>query len=167
MVESKLIIDKLTILYDGLFEVKEFYKVVDRWFKDNSYDRKEKLSSELVREGSKEIELVLQPWKNISDYAKFRFDIRIIMKGVKEVEIEKDGIKLKMQKAKVEVYIDAFLDTDIEHRWETKPLFFFLRTLVDKYVYKFYSDRYETLIKADVANLHSTMKSYLNLNRFG
>ncbi len=166
MVETKLIIDKLTVLYDGIFEVKELYKTLDGWFKDNSYERKERLSSELVRESSKEIELILEPWRGFSDYARTRLVVRAIMKGVKEVEVEKEGVKMKMQKGKVEIYIDAFIDTDIEGRWETRPLYFFIRTLVDKYIYKFYSDRYEKQVKKDVTNLHSHIKSFLNLYRF-
>ena len=62
--------------------------------------------------------------------------------------------------------MDGYLDTDYEDRWESKPFYFFIRTLFDKFVYRTYSTQYEELLVENCLQLHSTMKAFLNLYQY-
>ena len=166
MAERKKIVDKLRLTYEGLFSVNELYLVIDKWFRDKGYDKRENRNVEHVKPEGKYIELWIQPWKKITDYAKIDMLIRIIMTDIKEVEVEKDGHTITMNQGKVQIVIDGFLNTDYENKWEGKPFYVFIRTIFDKFVYKSYTARFDAQVAEDVNHLHQTMKSFLNLYRF-
>mgnify|MGYP006277593335 CR=1 FL=1 len=165
MAEREFIVDKQTIQYEGLFDFKELYKLIDTFFEDRNYDKREKKNIEVVKPEGKYVEIELEPWKKETDYFKNVVHIRIIIRDMTEVEIERDKIKKKLNQGKLRIIIDAMLDTDYEHRWETKPLFFFIRTLFNKYIYRPFTMQYRGKCGQDVAQLVSQIKSYLNIYR--
>lgn len=166
MAERSVVVDKMRLTYEGLFSISELYKLMDNWFREKGYDKREKKNVERVTPEGKYIELWLEPWKKITDYAKNVIQVRIIMSDIKEVEVEKEGVKVKLNQGKVQMVFDAFLETDYENRWENKAFFYFLRTLFDKYFYKPYSQGYQKNVLDDVNHLHATVKSFLNLYRY-
>ena len=166
MSEKKLVIDQLKLNYEGLFEVNELFKMVDAWFYEKGYDKYEKKNEEQVLPTGREILLELRPWKKTTDYAKNEIRVRIFMHGVKDVEVEKEGAKVKMNQGEVQMVFDGYLETDYENRWENKPFFYFLRTLFDKYIYKGYISKFEGNLVNDVHDLHTRIKAFLNMYRY-
>ena len=108
----------------------------------------------------------IEPFKKITDYAKLVIRINIIIKNLKEVVVEKQKHKMKMNQGDVQVIIDGFLITDYENRWEGKPEYVFIRALFDKFVYKRYNSEFERTLVNEVEELTTTLKSFLNLYRF-
>ncbi len=166
MPERKIVVENLKLEYEGLFSVAELYKLIDRWFKDQGYDKKEIKNVEQVGHEGKYIELELQPWKNISDYVQYLIKLRLYAKNVKEVDVEKDGAKVKLNQGKVVIIIDGYFVTDHEGRWESRPTLFFWRTILDKYFYRGPLARSEGGVVEEIANLHTTLKAFLNLYRY-
>lgn len=166
MAEKKKIVDKLRLTYEGLFSVNELYLVIDKWFRDKGYDKREMKNVENVKPDGKYVELWIQPWKKITDYAKIEILIRMMMSEIKEVEVEKDGHKVRLNQGKVQFLFDGFLVTDYENKWEGKPTYVFIRTIFDKYIYKTYTSRFDSQVAEDVKHLNTTIKSFLNLYRF-
>jgi len=165
MPEREVIIDKYRVTYEGLFNALDLYTIIDEFLEDKGYDKREKKNIERVTKDGKYIELWLEPWKKLTDYAKSVILVRIIMSEVKEVEIEKEGVKVKMNQGKIQFVFDAYLETDYENRWEMKPIFFFLRTIFDKFIFKSYMIGYRNEIRSDANQLIVTIRSYLNLYR--
>jgi len=112
------------------------------------------------------LEFEIEPWKKVTDYAKYVIKIRVQLSEIKEVEVEKDNTKLKLNQGKVHFLFDAFLETDYEARWEGKPIFYFVRTLFDKYFYSPFTSGFKGGLKEDVAHLMGQIKAFLNLYRF-
>ena len=166
MSEKKLVIDQLRLNYNGLMNFGELFKVVDGWFYEKGFDKFEKKHEEIVLPSGKDIEIELRPWKKITDYAKHIIRIRMYVRGLKNVEIEKDGIKTTLQQGSIRMKFDAYLETDYENKWEQNMYFYFLRAVFDKYVYRTYDARIEEHLVEDTYHLHSTIKSYLNLHRY-
>jgi len=166
MPEREVVVDKLRLTYEGLFSVGELYKMIDEWFRWKGYDKRENKNIEIVKPEGKFIEIELEPWKKVTDYAKNVIKIRIQMNDIKEVEVEKDNTKLKLNQGKVHFVFDGFLETDYEARWEGKPIFYFIRTVFDKYFYKPFTAGFERGVKEDVMHLHGQVKAFLNLYRF-
>jgi len=166
MVEIKIVVDKLRIQYEGIFSVPELYQTIDNWLREKGYDKQERKNVEKVSPKGKQIELILQPWKKITDYAKIIISIRLIAQDITEVEVERDGAKLLMNQGKLSLVLDGWLQTDYESKWEGKPIFYFLRTVFDKYIYKPYTMGYEGAVGKDVGDLHTELKSFLNLYRY-
>ena len=65
MSEREVVIDKMRMGYEGLFDVSELYKLIDGWLREKGYDKREKRMAEKVTEGGKFIEWEIEPWKKI------------------------------------------------------------------------------------------------------
>ena len=166
MAEREIVVDHLRLSYEGLFSATELYKLLDTWFRDMGYDKRETKSIERVAPEGKYIEMEFLPWKKITDYAVNEIRLRVIMQNVKEVEVEQDDQKIKLNQGSIQFVFDGYLTTDYENRWEGKPFFYFLRTMFDKYFYRSYTYGFRQNVVDNVNNLIIQLKSFLNLYRY-
>ena len=166
MAEKEFAVSELRLSYEGLFELEELYNHMDQWFKRHGYDKRETKDIETVTEDGKHIEIEWLPDKPINGYAYKAIKIRMIASEIKEVEIEKDGKKLKMDKGKVDFVFWGALTTDWENKWENKPVLFFIRSIYNKFLYKGYNAMWKGALKADVMNLNQSIKAFLNISRY-
>ncbi len=165
MAEREILVDKQRLQYEGLFNFSDLYAMIDEWFEYKGYDKREKKNIESIKPDGKYIEIEFEPWKKITDYAKSVIKVRMIANDMKVVEIERDGVKIKVNQGKLQFVFDVYLETDYENRWEQKPMFVFLRTLFDKYIFRTYTTSYQNEVLADFKDLHSQIRSFLNLYR--
>ncbi len=166
MAERLIVVDKDRLEYDGLFDIKEVHKILQDWASDRGYWLVEKIHSETTRPEGKIIDLVLEPFRKVSDYVKYLVKIRVQFSNVKDVVVERDNKKVKVQEGKVSVVMTGILETDYEHRWETKPVWYTIRVFMEKYVLSPFISRHESEIKDDVASLKNNLKGFLNLSKF-
>ena len=166
MVERRIIVDAMKLGYKGLFDVTELYKLVDAYYRERGYTKHELRNYEFVSAGGKHIEIVKEPYRKITDYAKYVVRCTLVLSEVKEVVIEKDGHKVKMNQGSADVQIDGFLELDYEHRWEKKPFFYFLRAIFDQFVFKVHTERYEAGLVEECSELQGQIKAFLNLYRY-
>jgi len=166
MAEREMIVDHLRLTYEGLFDASQLYKMIDEWFRTKGYDKWEIKNIEKVRPEGKYIEVILMPWKKMTDYLMFEIKVRMIITNLKEVEVEKDGRKVRLNQGSVQLVFDGYFTTDYEKRWEEKPMYFFIRAIMDKFFLNPYTDKYKGLLISDVNHLHSTVKAFLNLYRY-
>ena len=166
MAEKLMILqgDKLT--YDGLFDMKELIAVIRQWGSDAGYWVIDSSQNESARPEGKYVTLDWIIFKKFTDYAKSLLKMNIQFQGVKDVIIEREGKKVKVQEGKIFISFDVILETDYEARWEVKPLFYVLRVIFEKYVYSPYMSKFERQIRDDYGMLKNSMKTYLNLAQF-
>jgi len=165
MAEKKIVIPSQVISYSGIFSVSDIYSHIDSFTRQNGYDKLELLNSEQVFSSGKDIVLLIEPYKKITDYAKCVLWVKMIFTDVKEVEIERDGKKKKMNKGNVTIIMQGFLITDYEGKWEQQPWFIFIRTIFDKFVFKIYTNKFEEILRHDYQTLNTHLKGYLNLQK--
>lgn len=166
MAERRLIVDKERVNYDGLFSAKEVLDIVMTWIKDKGYWPVDKKHTESVKADGRFIEIEMWPYKKVTDYAKNIIVIRIVCSDLKDVVIEIEGKKKKLNQGRLQVVFDAYLETDYEHKWENKPIFYVLRTVFEKYVFTPFLSGFEKNLKADVTHLKNNIKGYLNLVQY-
>jgi hypothetical protein len=153
--------------YTGLFSAKELWKLIDGWFKDNGYgDRVEIYHNEMVAKDHKDIEIKYDPYTKVSDYVKLEHLIFIKIFGLVKKNVEKDGHVLKLDHGTIDITFNTFINTDYEGRWENKPEYFFLRTLIDKFVFKTYTGKYEAMLAQQVDQLKFEIESFLNMYKY-
>ena len=46
MADRRIVVDSLQLKYQGLVNVNEFYRIMDKWFREKGYDKYEKRTSE-------------------------------------------------------------------------------------------------------------------------
>jgi len=166
MAERRLVVDHMTLAYDGLFDLHELYTLINQWLKDKGFDLREQRNQEHIKPSGKYIEVEELPWKKITDYARhvIRLNIRIV--NMKDVVVEEDNKRMKLNQGRISIVMDGYLDTDYEDRWESKPFYFFIRTIFDKFIYRTYSTQYEELLVENCLQLHAAIKSFLNLYQY-
>ena len=166
MSEKKLVVDQMKITYEGIFDLNGLYRTIDSWFYEKGYDKYEKKNYEQVLPTGKDIEIELLPWKKTTDYFQHILRIRMKFVNVKDVEVEKKGVKLKLQQGKIMMIFDAYLESDYEQKWSKTPMLFFLRTLYDKYIFKKYFEKQEKWLTNDLFQMHGKIQQFLNLHRY-
>ncbi len=166
MAERLIVVDKERLDYAGLFDAKEVLRVMQQWSADKGYWLIEKRHGETTKPEGKVIDFDFEPFRKFTDYAKSVIKIRAQFQDVKDVVVEKDGRKVKLQEGKIVIILDGILETDYEGRWESKPVFYVLRTLFEKYVYTPFVSGFERGVKEDVMALKNNLKAFLNLTRY-
>ena len=166
MGERRLVIDHLKFSYEGLFNADEFYTLFSQWFFDKKWDWFEKVNEELVTPQGKQLRLVYQNWKSVSEYYKLMMNIKIHMIDVKEVEVENKGKKLRLHHGVIRITFDGYVFSDRTGEWTSSPFFWFLSVIFENYFFKNHWKRYETWLESDVDDLHHKIKEYLNTFKY-
>ena len=165
MIEKKIIVYDLRMSYNGPVKIEEFYKEVEDWIKQKGMNKELKKKMEKLAGKGKQLEWTIEIWKNLSNFAKEVVRLRSIFNEVREIEINRNGRRIKTQQADVLLIMDDILETDLNQKWEQKPLFYFVRAMVDKYVWKFYTERYDDIVAADTHELHKLLNAFFNLQK--
>lgn len=163
MSEKSLMLKDLSIGYEGLFDSKELFKVLNKWLKENEYAQTEAEMFEKVEPEAKELKVVLKPSKEINDYAKIELKLTFALTNLKQVYVKKNDIKKELNQGKIKIKFEGYLITDLKNEWESRPYLFFLRVVFNKIVFKSKTNYWESLMKKDIYNLKDTLEGYLNL----
>jgi len=136
MSEKLLVINGLQFDYKGLFEFDELMKVIYKAVADKGYVKHEKKFEEIVTPEGKNISIELRPRKNKTTYYQLMIKIRMTMKNVTEVQMTVDNLPKVMNLGEISIIFDAWTTTDYEGRWNMKPWVYFMKAVINKYVYK-------------------------------
>ena len=166
MAEKKIVYQDKFISFEGLFDLRNLFRTIVKWFNEHGYDMWENKNFEEVYENGKKVIFELIPYKKVSDYYKLEIRIFAVFENLKEVEIELSGVKQKLLKGGANFTFDATLVTDYENRWESRPAYYFYRALIDKFIYKSYTDKYEEELIKDAKEVQEEIKAYLNMFRY-
>jgi hypothetical protein len=147
----------------GIFDFKEFYRFCYMWFIHKEYWIVEKNYTEKVTDKGKEVEIEWEAKRKISDYFRFFLKINWRIVQLKEVEVQKDGEKISMNKGDVEIRVESILEKDYEHRWEGSAIFKFLRSMYDRYLIRGRIEDYEFKIYEETDEFLAQAKAFIAL----
>jgi len=162
MVEKDRIIEQ-KVAYDGIFDFKETYSFLYTLLIDGEYIVEEKSYSEKSKPDSKEIEVSWDAKRKVTDYVRYHLKISWRILGLKEIEVMRDGKKIKANSGKLEIKIAGFLETDYENKWEATAFFRFLRGVYDKFIINTTLEKYEDGLFEEVEESVNQMKTFLVL----
>ena len=165
MVEKKFVVYDLRLSYNGPVNIEDFYREVEDWMRQKGLSKELKKKTENLTPKGKKLEWTVECWKNITTFAKEVVRLRSFFNNVREIEVRRNGKRIKTQQADVLIQIDGILETDLSQRWEQTPIFYFFKMLVDKYIWPFYSGRYDGFPAADAHDLHKTLQAFFNLQK--
>jgi len=151
------------IKHKGVFDFSELYRFAYQWLIDKDYWVVEKVYSEKVTPGGKGIEIGWEAKRKISDYFAFTLKINWRVLGMKDVEVTKDGDKIKMNSGIPEIKVAAVLVKDYENNWAKSPFLNFLRTVYDRYLIRGRIDAYETKLHGEADEFLAQAKAFLAL----
>lgn len=149
--------------YTGIWDFKETYRFLYDWFLDKGYNLKEKGYTEKIKPDGKEIEIKWEAKRKISDYFRFTIKTNWRILRMTEAEVQREGVRVKMNKGYIELKFTAILEKDYEHRWENNAFIKFLRGAYDRYIIKGRIDSYEDKLLADTDEVIAQVKSFLTI----
>ncbi len=157
------IIYETKIKYTGVFNLNDLYNLLYDFLSDGGYFVMEEGYSEKIKAEGKEIEIKWTCLKKVTDYFRFRLKITWRLFRVVDVEIMKNGKKIKMNKGDLEIKFTSVLDRDYEHKFEISPFHKFLRAIYEKYIIKNRIEQMEEKLVEETLNFVNNTKAYLEL----
>lgn len=155
-----------TLVYDQ----KEMYNYLKKWFSERGYDVAElDYTEKILASGAK---LYAWTWladKRVDDYTKFVFSLEYKAEA-ENVHVElHDGKKKTAQKGTVSLKISTYIEKDIESEWNLIKATAYrtlMREIYDKMITKGKWARYQSIIEKDQALIISNIKTYLKTHRY-
>ena len=135
--EKNLIINNRELKYKGIFRIDDLFRTINKALDEKQYQKKEKKTEETVSENGKRIYIELRPYKEKTRYVVLLIKIKISFDNITETVEEINGMKKKFQNGDISIVFDSWIMTDYENRWTMKPLVYFLKSIINKYVYTF------------------------------
>lgn len=151
------------VKHEGIFDFKELYRFAYALALDEEYDLEERNYTEKNTAKGKEIEILWIAKRKISDYFRFKIQMNWLILGMTDVEVAKEGRKVKLNQGSLEIKFKAYLEKDYENRWETTAFLKFLRGLYDNYVIKSRISDYEDKVAEEMVGMIEQIKAFLVL----
>ena len=152
---------KEKIKQSGTFDFKDLYSFAYEWLDGEGYNVAEKKYAEEVSGDSKKIEIEWETKKKVSDYFQFVIKVDWKMLNLKNVEVIREGKKIKLNSGQAEIKVSGVLVKDYESRWEDRPIWKFLRGVYDRYIIRSRIDEYEDKITSQADDFVNQLKAYL------
>ena len=161
--EGNLVINSRELVYKGIFRVDELFQEIHKALQERGYTPREKKSEELVTEAGRKTFVELRPFKVKTNYATLMIALRITLDNVTETREVVAGEKQKFQKGDISIIFDAWLLTDYQRRWGMKPFVYFMKGIINKYLYKFPLEaQFPGELTEDTAFIYGRIKKLLN-----
>ena len=164
--ERYLVIDHLKLAYEGLCNAPELFSLIQEWFYEKGWDWHERTNQETTTPEGKQLHLILEPYKNVSNDHRLMVKITLNATNLKDVEVELEGKTVHSQQGVIRMIIDGYVFSDRKGQWDSRPFYWFLGIVLEKYFYKEHFRRFETWLKSDVSDLYDRIKSYLNTYKY-
>ncbi len=165
--EKELVVNNKELLYKGIFRPDDIFRVVNKALKNKEYNKREKRSEELVAEAGTQSYIELRPFKEVSAYMTFMIKIKIVFDKVTETTEEIDGMNRKFQNGDVKIVFDSWLLGDYQSRWGMQPWVFFMKGLINKYIYTFPTESgFKGHLSSDTAYIFAQIKKLLNSYKY-
>ncbi|MBT4935615.1 hypothetical protein HOL21_02545 [Candidatus Woesearchaeota archaeon] len=165
--EKNLVINNRELVYKGIFRADELFSTINRALEQRGYTKREKKTEETVTEAGRRTYVELRPFKVINNYAELLIKIKITLDNITETVEEFNNEKRKFQKGDVQMYIDAWLLTDYQSRWGMKPFVWFMKGVINKFVYRWPQEAgFPGQLSEDTAYVYAQIKRILNSYKF-
>lgn len=147
----------------GHWNFKDLYDMAHQWLLDNGYLVAENKYEDKVTGGGKDLAIEWTAEKKVTDYFKYRIDLRWTISSLKDVEAEREGKKVSTNTGDVKIEVKGILVMDYEEKWENKPLWKFMRGIYDRYIIRTTIDEYEDSLYEESSELIDQLKAFLQM----
>jgi len=155
--------------WKGVFDFDKLYKVIKRWMDFEGYGdemdgfNEKKYKERIQAGGAKMYEIVWEGKKEVSSYFTFVMEITFLLLGVKEIEVEMDGKRVKMNKGEVEMRFNTYVISNANENFKDDS--WFIR-IYENWVIRDRLEQYKINLYKKFMKLQDVIKEELNLYRF-
>ena len=149
----------------GFFDFPGFYKFCYVWLnEEKGFDLAETVYKEKIKGDAKELEIEWRGSSKITDYFKFEVKIEFRILGLTDVELVRDGQKIKTNKGDAEVKMKGVLVRDYDGKFEKNSTQKFLRSIYEKWIIPARIEEYEEKLIMTCDEFLSQAKAFLDLS---
>ncbi|MEK6968726.1 MAG: hypothetical protein AABX51_08960 [Nanoarchaeota archaeon] len=166
--DTKLQVMESWLKYSGLIDSEALYKLIIRWFEEREFE----IWEQFYKHKPPEIEIRWEAQKKIDIFRMHRVNVHMHFHDVKEVNIEKEGVKKKLWNTRCRVWIwpeivtdypDVFGDRKFTTGFEKKLLYFLNRYLLRRDV----ELREIDVLYYELWGLHAQIKAFFDMEAKG
>jgi len=167
MSEKKQVLYDLRTSYNGPFLVEDFYAEVENWIKEKGFEKEPKKKLEHVTKNGKKIEWIIEAHNHLDDLHHGVVVLRALLDNVKEVVVKQGKKKVRINHGDVLINVDGFIESHVHASfYQLKPIYYFVRALIDKYIYNFWSDKYNGVVNEAGQDLFKRIRSFFLLQKY-
>ncbi len=169
MQEKLTIVPGIKVKWKGVFSMSDLYKHIKMWLDYQGYGNEDKTFQEekfvqRMKGDTQQLEIRWYAQKDISDYFAFVIKMGFFVLGLKDVELEQDGKKIKTQAGEVEIRISSHVLTDRQKKWGEKKGAF--QTIYEKFIISNRLDDYKTNLYSKTYALQDEIKNFLTMHQY-
>lgn len=155
---------KITLKYDGLFDFEGLYAAITDWAKNYGFlwhesDYKHKVPSPNGAE--QEMKWIIE--KNVTDYIQYQIIFDIHLWDMQELEIEQDGLKKPIVKARIYIIIKGKMVYDWQKKFSGSKFTEKLGDWYNKIMQKDIGAKYIDPLYYRMWNLHAVIRKYFDM----
>ena len=112
----------IALKFEGIIDMKELYRQMKLWLEDKGYakeDTIEKSYVEKIKPEGKQIEILWEGGKKISDYITYKVKVTFLFLNTSEVEVQRENVKIKLYKGNFQIFIVGIVEEGIGDEWES------------------------------------------------
>jgi len=148
----------------GFFSFKDVYVFCYKWLTEEvGLEISEDKYTEKVKGDKKEIEIEWSGEKKYTDYFKFDSKVKFKVTDLIQVEIVRDGSKIKTQQGTIELSVKGILVRDYQGKFDQTPTKKFWRGIYEKFVIPSNVKAYKDKIAQSCDDFLSQTKAFLDL----
>ena len=152
------------IKYDGLFPFKDFYKFCHEYITEEvGIDLIEKEYSEKINGNEKEVKIKWEGTKDLTDYFQFQIKVEFHILKLSNVEVNKEGVKIKTNSGSVKIDVKGMLIRDYKGKFETSSSMKFMRGIYEKWVITQRVAQFEDYVNGKCEGFLEQAKAYLDI----
>ncbi len=153
------------IKYGGVFNFSDFYSFAHEWLSEEiGLTVAEGKYTEKIKGDSKDVEVEWECSKKVTDYFKFVIDVKMIIKGMKNVEVNKSGVKINTNKGTIELKVKGVLVRDYDGKFEGTAFNKFLRSVYEKWIIASRIDEFEGKLAGACDEFLGQSKAYFDIS---
>jgi len=157
---------KTSVKFNGVFNYNDFFVFLYSLIKTEGYMITSDQHKQKMRDIGEKVDINWKFEKRIDDYTKFIIKVYILIMGMNDVIIKKNGKEVKMNKGDMLVRFEGSIETDWNNYWEKSPFLKKLRGFYEQYLFWKTLDSYGVEVYKQVYFFSGELKSFLELIKF-
>jgi len=144
--------------------MRDFYLFCYEWLTEETrLDLAEEKYEEEIKGDIKEITIEWVGTRKITDYFKYEIKAKYEINALKEVEIIRDGNKVKTNTGSVKISLKGTLIRDYDGKFETSGFQKFMRSIYEKWVIPARIEEYEEKLIGECDEFLNQVKAWMDL----
>jgi hypothetical protein len=153
--------------YEGLFSMRELFRIIDKYYRSKAFDKKIIFDEEYHTEKGKYVHVKAEYYKKTDSYVRLQTRLWIYGNELVPVEKDVDGVKISTEQGKLSITFDGFIQTDyFGLTRDQTPMGFLIRVLYEQYLARPKIAYWENVVRHVVNELKTDVSGYLNLQKF-